>query len=191
MRRSIKRRILFAVLAGITAVGGHYICAQTSQNQSTPKRSQTPQLQLTPQFSIFDSFEKRAKPGEGVVVVHQSEAIKRMVGTRIDSENIDIINGKTYLITKGYRVQVYSGNNQRVSKEEALSLQGQIKERYPDIETYVTYHAPFWKLHVGNYRSFEEASVLLRELREVFPRKKNEIYIIEDDIRLPLDNQEK
>lgn len=141
----------------------------------------------TPQFSIFDSFEKYPKAGEGVVVIHQSDALKRLVGTRIDSENIDVVNGRTYLITRGYRVQVYSGNNQRVSREEATSLQAQIKEHYPDMETYVTYNAPFWKLHVGNFRSFEEASMMLRDLRTVYPQKKNEIYIIEDDIRLLLD----
>lgn len=178
MRRRFKQKILFTVFAGIITAGGCHIYAQT------------PQTQLAPQFSIFDSFEKKSKPGEGAVVVHQSEAIKRMVGTRIDSENIDIVNGKTYLITKGYRVHVYSGNNQRASREEALLLQGQLKKSHPELETYVTFNAPFWKLHIGNFRSFEEASVLLRDLREVFPKKKNELYIIEDDIRLPLDDHQ-
>lgn len=122
-----------------------------------------------------------------MVVIHQPDALKRLVGTRIDSENIDVLNGKTYLVTKGYRIQVYSGNNHRTSKDEAFSLQSKIKELYAGIDTYVTYNAPFWKLHIGNYRSFEEASFMLRELRGAFPQKKNEIYIIEDDIRLPLD----
>lgn len=141
----------------------------------------------SPQFSIFDSFEKSPKAGEGTVVIHQSDALKLLVGTRIDSENIDVLNGKTYLVTRGYRVQVYSGNNHRTSKDEAFSLQENIKKLYPGIDTYVTYNAPFWKLHVGNYRSFEEASFMLRELRGTFPQIKNEIYIIEDDIRLLLD----
>jgi hypothetical protein len=191
MRRSIKRGILFTVLVGVTAAWTRYLYAQTTQNQIIPQTLQAPVLQQIPQFSIFDSFERRAKPGEGTVVVHQSEAIKRMIGARIDSENIDISNGKTYLITKGYRVQVYSGNNQRVSRKEAEELQKKIKESYPDIDTYVTYHAPFWKLLAGNYRSFEEAWVLLRDLRKTFPKKKNELDIIEDDIRLLLDNQDK
>ncbi|MDR0575506.1 MAG: SPOR domain-containing protein [Tannerella sp.] len=166
----MKRSILFTVLTFITAICGcGVICAQS------------------PQFSIFDSFEKYPKSGEGMVVIHQPDALKRLVGTRIDSENIDVLNGKTYLVTKGYRIQVYSGNNHRTSKDEAFSLQSKIKELYAGIDTYVTYNAPFWKLHIGNYRSFEEASFMLRELRGAFPQKKNEIYIIEDDIRLPLD----
>jgi Sporulation related domain. len=142
----------------------------------------------SPQFSIFDSFNTSPKQGEGRVVIHQSEEIKQLVGTRIDSENIDVINGKTFLITMGYRIQVYSGNNQRTSKDEAHTLQTKIKEQYTDIPTYVIYNAPFWKLHVGDFRSFEEASLMLRELRNVYPQKKNEIYILEDNIRLPLDH---
>ena len=140
----------------------------------------------SPHFSIFDSFEAQPKAGEGRVVVHQSDEIKQLVGTRIDSENIDVVNGKTFLITMGYRVQVYSGNN-RTSKNDAHTLQSQIKELYPDISTYVIYNAPFWKLHIGDFRSFEEASFMLRELRGTFPQKKNEVYILEDQIRLQLD----
>jgi hypothetical protein len=141
----------------------------------------------SPYFSIFDSLERPSNAAKGVVIIHQSESVKQLVGTRIDSENIDIINGKTFLITKGYRIQVYSGNNQRVSKDEAMEKQKKIKELYPDIRTYVIYNAPFWKLHVGDCRSYEEAANILRSLREVFPQHRNEIYIIEDDIRLPLD----
>jgi len=138
-------------------------------------------------FSIFDSFEKTPRTGEGKVIIHQPETVKMLVGTRIDSENIDVYNGKTYLKTAGYRLQVYSGNNQRTSKAEATALQTKIKELYPDIDTYVDFYAPFWKLQVGNFRSYEEATLMLRDLRGSFPKVKNEIYIIEEEIRLPLD----
>ena len=166
----MKHSIIFTVFTLIMAVGGY----GTIQAQS-------------PHFSIFDSFEASPKTGEGVVLIHQSDAIKRLVGTRIDSENVDVVGGKTYLVTQGYRVQVYSGNNQRVSKDEVTSLQSKVKELFPDTDAEIKYNAPFWKLHVGNFRSFEEASLILRQLHGIYPQKKKEIYIIEDDIRLPLD----
>ncbi|MDR2146891.1 MAG: SPOR domain-containing protein [Tannerella sp.] len=140
-----------------------------------------------PSFSIFDEFEKKPGKGEGTVIIHQSEALKALVGTRIDSENVDVVNGKTFLITKGYRVQVYSGNDQRKSKDHAFYMQDQLRKTYSDIQTYVTYNAPFWKLHVGNYRSYEEASEMLRKLRQDFPQIRNEIYIVEDEIRLQME----
>ena len=167
---AMKHRFFSILLISVIMLSGHAVlCAQS------------------PHFSIFDSFEKSSKPGAGIVVIHQPESLKQLVGTRIDSENIDVVNGKTYLVTEGYRVQVYSGNNQRTSKGEAMDKQKKIKELYPDVRTYVTYNAPFWKLHVGDYRSYEEASYMLRSLRETFPQIRNEIYIIEDEIRLLLD----
>ena len=167
----MKHRFFSILFMSVFMLSGHHlsVCAQS------------------PHFSIFDSLERSSKPGAGVVIIHQSESLKQLVGTRIDCENIDVINGKTYLITEGYRIQVYSGNDQRTSKGEAIDKQKKIKELYPDIGTYVTYYAPFWKLHVGDYRSYEEASHMLRSLREIFPQTKNETYIIEDKIRLLLD----
>jgi len=166
----MKLSIIFTFFTLIMAVGGY----NTIYAQS-------------PHFSIFDSFEAPPKAGKGVVVIHQSNAIKQLVGTRIDNENVSVVNGKTHLITQGYRIQVYSGNNQRVSKDEATSLQSKVKELFPDTDAEIKYNAPFWKLHVGNFRSFEEASLILRQLHGIYPQKKKEIYIIEDDIRLPLD----
>ena len=149
----------------------------------------------SPQYSIFDALERQSNSKEGVVVIHQSDAVKRLVGTRIDSENIDTVNGKTYIKTKGYRIQVYSGNiqsaasgnNQPVSQTEAENLRTQIKEQFQDIEGYIIYEAPFWKLHVGDYLTYEEASIMLRELRKTFPQRKNEINIFESNINLLLD----
>ena len=141
----------------------------------------------SPQYSIFDALEKRPKPGGGGVIVHQSENVKRLVGTRIDSENVDLTSGKTYIKTMGYRIQVYSGNNQRTSKEEATSLQKKIKELFPGNEPYLDFIAPFWKLSVGDFPTFEEASIIKRDLHKAFPQRKNEIYIIESEIRLPLE----
>jgi hypothetical protein len=143
--------------------------------------------QQSPYFSIFDLFEKTPEKGEGKVIIHQSESLKTLVGTKIDSNNVDVLSGKTYLKTRGYRVQVYSGNDRRKSKDHAHSIQEKLKKMHSDLQTYVTYDAPFWKLHAGNYRSFEEASQMLRTLRQDFPQIKNEIYIVEDEIRLQLD----
>ena len=141
----------------------------------------------SPQYSIFDILERPTKQGEGVVVIHQSDAIKKLVGTRIDSENVNAKNGKSFIATMGYRVRVYNGNNQRTSKDEMLSLEKQVKEKFPTIETYPEFVAPFWLLYVGNYLSYEEAYIMQRELRRIFPQRRNEINIFETNIQLHLD----
>ena len=166
----MKRSIIFTVLTIIMIVGGY----STVYAQS-------------PHFSIFDSFEAPPNEGEGKVVIHQSEALKNLVGTRIDSDVV-LMNGKTFLKTTGYRIHAYTGNNQRTSKGEALSLQTEIKELFPDIDTYIDYDAPTWKLRVGNFLSIEQALPVRLKLQSIYPQKKNEIKIIDSQILLPLDN---
>jgi hypothetical protein len=140
----------------------------------------------TPQNSIFDKLERTQKTGEGGVVIHQSENIKRVVGTRINSHNTDITKGKAHFKTMGYRIQVFSGNL-RSSKDETMSLQAKINELYAHVKTYPEYLAPWWKLYVGDYLTFEEAALMRRELQRVFPQRKNDISIYETEIQLPLE----
>lgn len=92
----------------------------------------------------------------------------------------------TFLKIPGYRAQVFSGNNQRKSKDEAFKKEEEIKELFPDIPTYVTYNAPFWKLRVGDFRSHEEAYQLMRQLMEAFPAYAKEMYIVKEEVKIPL-----
>lgn len=135
--------------------------------------------------TLFDAF-KRSEPGKGVVVVHQSDAIERMVGERMRGANVEMTDSLTFLRVHGYRTQVFSGNNQRASKEEAFRKEKEIREFFPEIPTYVTYDAPFWKLRVGDFRSHEEAYHMMRLLMDAFPKYGKEMYIVREEIRIPL-----
>lgn len=135
--------------------------------------------------SIFDSLQDPAA-GKGQVIVNQSPAIKRMVGTRLSGANVETTDTETFLKVQGYRTQVFSGNNQRKSKDEAFSKEKEIKELFPEIPTYVTYNAPFWKLRVGDFRSHEEAYHMMRLLMDAFPSYGKEMYIVREEIKIPL-----
>ena len=65
-------------------------------------------------------------------------------------------------------------------------IEEEIKELFPDIPTYVTYNAPFWKLRVGDFRSHEEAYQLMRQLMEAFPDYAKEMYIVKEEVKIPL-----
>ena len=104
--------------------------------------------------TIFDALQ-RSGLGKGEVVINQSAAIREMVGERMRGANVETTDSLTFLKVQGYRTQVFSGNNQRVSKDEAFRKEKEIKELFPEIPTYVTYNAPFWKLRVGDFRSHD------------------------------------
>lgn len=120
----------------------------------------------------------KPKAGQGVVIVHQSDAIANLLGVRVYGEN------KNELIQEGYRVQVFSGNNQTKSKSEANWKQEKVKELFPNLQTYVTFKSPFWRLRVGDFRSYEEADQLMRQLKRAFPQFGKEMYVVRDEIKI-------
>ena len=127
--------------------------------------------------TIFDALQ-RSGLGKGEVVINQSAAIREMVGERMRGANVETTDSLTFLKVQGYRTQVFSGNNQRVSKDEAFRKEKEIKELFPEIPTYVTYNAPFWKLRVGDFRSHEEAYHMMRLLMGAFPKYGKEMCIV-------------
>lgn len=135
--------------------------------------------------TIFDSL-KESGSGKGEVVIHQSSAIRDQVGAHMHGSDVEKNGDTAYLKIQGFRAQVFSGNSQRKSKDEAFRKEKEIKELFPDIPTYVTYNAPFWKLRVGDFRTHEEAYHLQRRLMDAFPAYKKEMYIVKEDVKIPL-----
>lgn len=142
-------------------------------------------LAQTGNTTIVDELQ-RSEPGKGDVRIHQSSEIRNMIGKRMAGDKVERVNEKDYLLSQGYRAQVYSGNDQRRSKEEAFSRERQIQEAFPDISTYVTYVAPFWRLRVGDCTTREEAFHLMQQIINLFPSYGKEMYIVKENIRIPL-----
>lgn len=135
--------------------------------------------------TIFDDLQT-SKPGKGDVIVNQPEALRKMIGVRMYGDNVEKTDSTAFLKIQGYRTQVFSGNNQRRSKDEAFEKEKMIKELFPNVPTYVTYTAPFWKLRVGDFRSHEEAYHMQRLLMTAFPSFGKEMYIVREEVKIPL-----
>lgn len=94
-------------------------------------------------------------------------------------ERIDIL-AKEYMSNKtlkGYKVQIFSGN----SRWEASKVKSEFISAYPKLPTPdLIYHAPNFKLRVGNYRDRFEAEKNLRLLKEKFPSA----FLVKDQINI-------
>ncbi len=65
----------------------------------------------------------------------------------------------------GYRVQVFSGGNSRADKNKAQRIGNEIKMKYPEQPVYVHFYSPRWVCRVGNFRTYAEASAMLKKIR--------------------------
>lgn len=132
--------------------------------------------------NIFDKLQK--EEGAGRVKIYQSVAIASLVG-QINPSSLKSVNGATYISSKGYRVQLYAGNNQQVAKNEASSKANSFREVFPDQKVYVTFAAPFWRVRVGNYLTYEQAQSALVQLKRMMPHQAKLMTIVKDEILLP------
>ena len=85
------------------------------------------------------------------------------------------LNNKVKTIP-GYRVQIgsFSGTS---SKANAFALRDKFVEDYPEVQAYIVFDEPNFKVKVGDFRTRLEAYAFLQEIKEVYKG-----YIIRDNI---------
>ena len=87
--------------------------------------------------------------------------------------------------SRGYRVQVYAGNNSRQARDEANAVAEKVKEKFPDMPVYTFFQPPRWLCRVGDYKSIEEAHVAMRQLKAEGSFK--EVAIVREQINIPIE----
>ena len=96
----------------------------------------------------------------------------------------EAINGKREMVEMdGYRVQIYSSNQQQTAKAEALSLETQLKDKIQQT-VYVLYLTPFWKVRIGDFRTYEEAKEYKKLFVQQYPDMMGDTYIVRDKIQV-------
>ena len=94
----------------------------------------------------------------------------------------EAVNGKRELVEMdGYRVQIYSSNRQQSAKGEALDLEAKLKDKISQT-LYVQYLPPFWKVRVGDFRTYDEAKEYKKLFVQQFPEMMGDTYIVRDKI---------
>ncbi|MFR9165806.1 MAG: SPOR domain-containing protein [Dysgonomonas sp.] len=140
------------------------------------------------------------KAGQGSITIYQDETIEGLIGLKSAAEGTttpvqnDQNTGETpvkheptnYIQTKGYKIQVFSGNDQRRSKNEAYSKKEMIQSSFPDMEVAITFRSPVWRVRVGNFKTYEQAFQAMKELKDAFPTFGKEMQIVEAVIKLPV-----
>lgn len=109
-----------------------------------------------------DRRDEAARPN-----VPTTKKNERNEDSEMDIPTVDLrkkVMRKSYKVT-GYRVQAYAGGNSRADRQRAEQIGNSIKVKYPDQPVYVHFYSPRWICRVGNYRNYEEAQRMLRQVR--------------------------
>ena len=139
-------------------------------------------LSAAAQKNIVEDLQT-SRVGQGTVIIHQDAKISALLGaTYVKSAGE---NEPKMLKARGYRIQVYAGNNSRIARQEANDVAELIKMEFPELPVYAFFQPPRWLCRVGDYRSIEEADASMRRLKAT--GKFKEVSIVREQINIPLE----
>ena len=124
-------------------------------------------------FTVLASAQQRTLvqelerdiPGKGRIRIEADARLDSLIGVVSDA------GSGTKIKARGYRVEVYAGNNTRASKEKANEVDRFLREKYPDLPVYTEFRNPRWRCTVGDFLYYEEAYETLRRLKKETPYK--------------------
>lgn len=141
----------------------------------------------TKKETILDTLEA-SKPNEGTIVVNAESGINELLGTANKRASF-ASDDETLTKMNGFRILVYMNNDPKKAKSEANNRKQLINEHFIEVETYLGYDSPNWKLLVGDFVTKDEANIFKQLLQKQFPEFGKELYIVSDIINVPVEKK--
>lgn len=142
-------------------------------------------MPLNAQRTFTDQLQQ-VVGAEGRVVLHQDKSITDLVNgsakkpstsssrrrqtdstaTHVtDSAAMDSIMLGPKIRVNGFRIQVYFGDNSGRAQSEARAAGMRFRNYFPYLPVYMSFVSPHWLCRVGDFRTREEASEVLGQIR--------------------------
>jgi hypothetical protein len=131
-------------------------------------------LIITGSFAQYDP--------DGYIVVIQDDLIDSVMND-YETLRLKIMENPDNKAIPGYRIQIFfdSGLN---SSDRARQARDEFLLRYPDIQAYVSWKAPNYRVRIGDFRTRLEAEKTLQLILIDYPNA----WVIKDEINFPVMN---
>jgi hypothetical protein len=108
------------------------------------------------------STVKHSTTGQGKVIIKQDTELQDFVNKYIEYRRKD---NKV----PGYRIRIFSDSGQP-ARQRANSERSKFVDKYPDINTYLDYEQPNFKVYVGDFRNRNDAFRVFMQIKKDFSR---------------------
>lgn len=119
------------------------------------------------------------------VTIKQDARIDKLLIERVekheDTSDVDEVIVPESYTGPGFRLQVFSSNEQRTAKDDALVVERKLRSSFPGVGVYRVYNSPFWKVRVGDFRSMDEARTFRTNLLKLLPELGREAYTVREN----------
>lgn len=82
----------------------------------------------------------------------------------------------------GYRVLVFDDNDVRTAKRNAQARRNLIVSRFPEMNAYIQFNSPYWRVKVGDFKTRSEAEAAMQAIRAAFPNYGAQLRVVRDRI---------
>ncbi len=120
-------------------------------------------------FALFATNQAAAQSNSNLVVI-ADEMLDSIIQTAADA-------AKENPGMQGYRIQIYSNSDRKTANE----IRTKCLQLHPDVDVYLIYQQPSFKVRVGDFRNRMEAYPVYRDLLNNF----DNVLIVPDRINLP------
>ena len=102
-------------------------------------------------------FTAKAQSEKNLQII-QDPRLEEIINKRIE------YNKKLAESPQGFRILIYSGNQ----RQDAYDAQNKFKRAYPDLEAYLGYAFPNFKVMAGDFKSKDDATEVATDLEKIF-----------------------
>ena len=165
---------MLRVLVAVFIVNFHFLVVfgQDVSSNIYPLDTSAPQIDST-------AFFFSESPDEDIVNYFRDPRIDNILRIQKD------INKRKAGIP-GFKVQLFRGNSQKLSKARALEIQALVYQKMgKSTEVDVIFTTPYWRVQVGNFRLQNEAMKEEARFKSAFPDLAESISVIPSTINVP------
>lgn len=147
-------RLIFIIVLSIFFIH-HPIRAQDGQNSNN--------------LDILSILQAK-QPGSGDVKIIQDGAIANLLAKHTEAN-------RSRRGVPGYRIRIFSDSGHN-AKNRAYGVKSEFYSKYPDIQAYLVFKTPNYKVYVGDFRTKLEAFQVAKMIQNNFPNA----FIVNDRI---------
>ncbi len=81
---------------------------------------------------------------------------------------------------EGYRLEIFSNSSQN-ARGKALAVKTDFLKRFPDMDAYIHYQSPDFRVRIGDFRTKSEASKAKERIKQNYPNA----FRVDDIIQFP------
>jgi hypothetical protein len=131
---------------------------------------------------LFMSLNLLAQTDSNGVVVHKDPRIENLIKKQIEINEFTTRDARRFV--PGFRILVINTND----RTKAMNAKTKIYQEFPELNAYLMWKTPFFKLKVGDFKTREEAEEYLADIQRFFPTG---VYVIRDTIEVNPDKSAK